>query len=306
MWFKNLLIYRFTKPFTLTPEEVDENLADRAFKPCGGQDMASLGWVKPLGQQGSELVHTNNGCIMVCSQRQEKLLPAAVVREALEEKVLTIREEEDRVPSRKERTEMKEELIFDMLPRAFVKSRKQYAYIDPKNGWLVIDCGSHKRAEEMIVLLRESLGSMPVIPLSAKNTAFHAMTDWLKATPPAGFELGGECELIDSADESAVIRCKNQELTAKDILNHLENGMLVKKLAMNWSGGLEFMVDDQLVIKRLRFGDLIMERAEDVHTESAAEQFDVDFSIMNAELANFIPALLDAFGGEDTSQLEAA
>ncbi|WP_372783112.1 recombination-associated protein RdgC, partial [Litorivivens sp.] len=99
---------------------------------------------------------------------------------------------------------------------------------------------------------------------------------------------------------------KNQELTSKEILNHIDSGMLVKKLALSWSGGLEFMVDDQLVVKRLRFSDLIMERAEDVHTDSAAEQFDVDFSIMNAELASFIPALLEAFGGEDTSHLEAA
>ncbi|WP_372784046.1 recombination-associated protein RdgC, partial [Litorivivens sp.] len=237
MWFKNLLIYRFTKPFTLSPEQVEEKLHEHAFKPCGGQDMSTLGWVKPLGQQGSELVHTNNGCIMVCSQRQDKVLPASVIKDALEEKVLTIREDEDRVPSRKERLDIKEELVFDMLPRAFVKSRRQFAYIDPKNGWLVVDCGSHNRAEEMIVLLRESLGSMPVIPLAAKNTAYHTMTEWLKVAPPSGFELGGECELIDSADEAAVIRCKNQELTSKEILNHIDSGMLVKKLALSWSGG---------------------------------------------------------------------
>ena len=83
MWFKNQLIYRFTKPFELTPEQVEERLHDQAFKPCSSQEPSTLGWVKPLGQQGSELIHTNNGCIMVCSQRQDKVLPAAVVKDAL-------------------------------------------------------------------------------------------------------------------------------------------------------------------------------------------------------------------------------
>lgn len=304
MWFKSLLIYRFTKPFELSPEQVHEMLSEREFKPCGSQEMSTQGWVKPLGQQGVELVHSTNGCIMVCSQRQDKVLPAAVINEALEEKIQTLREQEDRKPGRKERTEMKEELVFDMLPRAFAKSRRQYAYIDPANGWLIVDGASHKRAEELIVLLRECLGSMPVIPIVAKNTTYHTMTHWLKTAAPANFELGGECELIDAADETAVIRCKNQDLASKEILNHIDSGMLVSKLALSWSGGLDFMVDDQLTIKRLRFSDLIMERAGEIHTETAAEQFDVDFSIMNAELATFIPTLLTAFGGEDTSAAE--
>ena len=39
-----------------------------------------------------------------------------------------------------------------------------------------------------------------------------------------------------------------------------------------------------------------------MNTESAAEQFDVDFAIMTAEFAKFIPAVLGAFGGEDLSE----
>ncbi|GAB3381381.1 recombination-associated protein RdgC [Spongiibacter taiwanensis] len=304
MWFKNLLIYRFTRPFEMTPEQIQEKLVAREFAPCGSQELFSLGWVRPLGQQGSELVHVTNGCVMVCAQRQEKVLPAAVVKEALEEKVQMLREDEDRNPGRKERLEMKEELVFEMLPKAFAKSRKQYAYIDPTNGWLIVDSATHKRAEELMVLLRECLGSLPVIPVVAKNTVHHSMTDWLKTHAPEGFSLGGECELIDAADESAVIRCKNQNLASPEILSHVEGGMFVSKLAMQWGERLEFVLDDQLTIKRLRFGDLIMEKADDIHTDSAAEQFDVDFSIMSAEFAQFIPAILGALGGEDLSDVD--
>ena len=303
MWFKNLLIYRFTKPFTLTAEEVNERLAEKSFTPCNSQDVASYGWTLPLGSQGSEYVHVSNGCIMVCAQKQEKILPASVVNEVLADKIEEIKLAEDRIPGRKERTELKDEIIFSLIPRAFTRSNRLFAYIAPKQGLLIVNAASHNKAEELLNFLRESFGSLPVIPLKAKNVAQHQMTEWLvQGSAPAGFELGGECELRDKADESSVIRCKNQNLCAAEISSHIQAGMFVNKIALRWTGDIEFVVDDQLAIKRLNFGDLIQDKVGDVHTESAAEQFDVDFAIMSAEFATFIPAVLDAFGGEDVSE----
>lgn len=300
MWFKNLLIYRFTKPFTQTPEELDQILTEKAFKPCGSQDMSSRGWASPIGTDGSQLVHAANGYIMVCLQRQDKVLPAAVVNEAMEEKIAEIKAREDRKPGKKERTDLKEEIIFQLLPRAFTRTGRLYAYIDPKAGLLVVNSSSHNRAEELLNTLRDTLGTLPVIPLKAKNVAQHTMTHWLKeGEAPANFEIGGECELRDGADETAVIRCKNQDLGSDDIRNHLQAGMFVNKLALSWAGGIDFMVDPELTVKRLTFGDLINDKLGEVNAESAAEQFDVDFTIMTGEFANFIPALVEAFGGED-------
>lgn len=303
MWFKNLLIYRFTKPFTLTAEEVNEKLAEKCFTPCNSQDVSSYGWTMPLGSQGSEYIHTTNNCIMVCAQKQDKILPASVVNEILAEKIEELKAAEDRMPSRKERADLKEEITFSLIPRAFTRSSRNFAYIAPEQGLLIVNSGSHNSAEELLNLLRESLGSLPVIPLKAKNVAQHQMTEWLaQGTAPAGFELGGECELRDKADESAIIRCKNQNLCTTEITNHIQTGMFVNKIALRWTGDIEFVVDDQLTIKRLNFGDLIQDKVGDVNTESAADQFDVDFAIMSAEFAKFIPAVLEAFGGEDVGE----
>jgi len=71
----------------------------------------------------------------------------------------------------------------------------------------------------------------------------------------------------------------------------------VLKLAVTWSDRLSFMIDENLVIKRLKFLDLIQEKAAETETESEVDRFDVDFSIMSLELANFLPRLLELFGG---------
>ena len=52
------------------------------------------------------------------------------------------------------------------------------------------------------------------------------------------------------------------------------------------------------VFDAIGFGDIVQEKASQIDTDSAAEQFDVDFSIMTLTLSGFISALTGAFGGE--------
>ncbi len=307
MWFKNLQLYRFTKPFELDAETLGRQLEAHSFVPCGSQDTTRSGWTPPLGRHGSEFVHATSGYLMVCNKRQDKLLPAAVVNEALEEKLVKIEQSEARKLPAKQRRSLKDEIVFSLLPQAFVRSSLQYAYISPRDALLVINAASARRAEDMIEELRGALGSLPIIPLASKNQPIDVMTRWLASARPApGFELGEECELRDNADISCVIRCKNQDLTTAEIGGHLKAGMHVSKLALSWQDRIEFLLDEKLVVKRLRFSDLVQEQASEIEADDVATRFDVDFSIMTLELRAFFKALVDALGGEDLSRAAGA
>ena len=305
MWFKNLQLYRFTKPFELTSELLAQQLAQQRFEPCGSQELSRAGWVSPLGRHSDELVHESNGYLMVCSKRQDKLLPSSVINEFLDDQVLEIESTESRKVSRKERASIKEEVIFTLMPKAFARSSLQFAYISLRDDLLVINASSEKRAEDLIHDLREALGSLPLIPLTAKNLPIDLMTQWVNSGELTNsFELGEECELRDNADVSGVIRCKNQNLSSDEILNHLKTGMHVSKLALNWQERVEFILDEKSAIKRLRFTDLVQEKADEAEVDDAAGQFDVDFSIMTLELSQFVKALMSALGGEAESAKE--
>ena len=307
MWFKNLQVYRFTKPFELSPEELAEQLEEHAFQPCGSQDLSRYGWVPPLGHHGSEYVHAAGGYIMLCAKKQDKVLPASVINEQVAEKALAIQTQEGRSVGRKERMNLKEDVTFELLPKAFARSSLQFAYIAPKEGLLVVNSASGKKAEELISYLRESITSVPVIPVTANNIPQQAMTSWLKTGhAPDNFEFGHECELKDPADEGGVIRCKHQVLTSAEINNHIKAGMVVSKLGLSFSGGIEFVVDDTLAIKRVAFDDVIQEKASQVDAYDAAEQFDVDFAIMTLELSALISAVIEIFGGENDDAIKAA
>ena len=300
MWFKNLQLYRFTKPFELDPETRGQQLGEHSFVPCGSQDTTRSGWVPPLGRHGSEFVHATSGFLMICLKRQDKLLPASVVNETLEEKVLQFEEREARKLPAKERRSLKDEVVFSLLPKAFARSSLQFAYIAPKDNLLVINAASAKRAEEMLDDLRAALGPLSLIPLTSNSQPMDVMTRWVNSAQPAsGFELGEECELRDNVDIKSVIHCKNQNLATAEIVNHLKTGMHVSKLTLNWQERIEFLLDDKLTIKRLRFSEMVQEQADEIEADDVATKFDVDFSIMALELSGFFKALISAFGGEN-------
>jgi recombination associated protein RdgC len=298
MWFKNLSIFRLTEEFTLTAEELEEKLAVIEFRPCGSHEDFSLGWVSPIGK-ASPLVHSANGFMMICTKKEERVLPASVLNEMMQEKIEATEEAEGRKLSKKERTAIKDELIFELLPRAFTFSRKLYAYIDVKGGFLVVDSASTNKAEDLLSLLRKCLGSLPAVPLNTVEKPIATMTEWLLTQEtPNDVKIEDECELRAPEEAGGVIRCKRHDLSLPEIKNHLDIGKQVIKLALTWDERLSFILDENLSVKRLKFLDLIQDQVTDTDAHDEAARFDVDFSIMSLELANFIPRLLEIFGGE--------
>ena len=300
MWFKNLSIFHLSEAFTLSPAELEQQLESLAFRPCGPHQELTFGWTSPLGKSSQQLVHATNGFMMLCLKKEERLLPTTVVNEVVQEKILEKEQQQARKLSKKERAEIKDEIIFDLLPKAFTFSRKVYAYIDPKDGWLIVDAASAKNAEDLLSLLRKSLTSLPAIPLNTLGKPATILTEWLlNSKAPDDISIEDECELRSPEEQGGIIRCKRHDLALPEIKNHLDIGKEVIKLAVSWADRISFIVDENLSIKRLRFLDLIQDKVMDIETNDEAAQFDVDFSIMSAELANFIPRLLELFGGEN-------
>lgn len=301
MWFKNLALLRFTEAFTLTAEDIAQSLEARRFKPCGSLEPVSVGWTAPLGKDGDlPLVHAAQGYIMVCMMKEEKILPASVINEVLAERIEEIETSQGRQVRRKEKDTLRDEVMQDLLPRAFSHSRKLYAYLDPKGGWLIVDSASSKKTEELASLLRQCLGSLPVVPLTTRERPASILSGWLgeNAVPP-DITLESDCELRSPEEDGGVVRCRRHDLSAPEIQNHLEAGKEVVKLAVSWNDRLSFVLDDTLAVRSLRFLDVIQEEAADVDTSTYAERFDADFAIMSLELSQFLPRLLEWFGGEN-------
>lgn len=305
MWFRNARVFRFTKPFDISAEALEEKLQAEAFKPCGPQETSRQGWVPALGKHSDQLVHSANGYHLIALRKEEKILPGPVVKEAVEERAEAIEIEQGRKVRRKEKDELKEQIMLEMLPKAFSRNRRCFAYLAPQDGVLVVDAGSAKQAEDLASTLRKALGSLPVRPPAVEQAPAFTFTGWLNETVdlPATVSLGNECELKDPSEDGGVVRCKGLDLKADEIRNHLEAGMQVTKLALTWDDNVSFVLDEELGIRRLKFGETLQEQLDDVDADDAMAKFDAAFTIMTLELSRLIPGLLEALGGEDRSAI---
>ena len=129
MWFKNLQIYRFTRPFELDADQLETMLETVAFTPCGSQDMSKFGWVSPLGKQAQALVHEAAGQLLLCARKEEKMLPSTVVKDALQDKVEALEAEQGRALKKKEKEGLKDEILMNLLPRAFTRHSQTSVWI---------------------------------------------------------------------------------------------------------------------------------------------------------------------------------
>ena len=305
MWFKNLRIYRFTEAFDTPAEELEELLQEFPFIPCGKHSKESLGWTAPLGRSGVQMVHSANGFHMICLQKEDKILPSSVINEALQERIELLEDKEGRKLFRKERLQIKDDVIAQLLPKAFSKRQKIFAYISPKDRLLVLNTGSQNQAETLLSFLRSTLDRLPVVPVATKGTPPDILTRWLKQGYGSdNFELEAEVELFNPKEDGNTVKCKGQDLASHEIEELLKAGKLVKKLHVAWKDKLTCVIEDNLVVKRLKFSDIILEKANEYDTESVAEQFDQDFTIMTLELNRFYKDLFRAFGGLERARLE--
>ena len=305
MWFKNIRLYCLTNAFELNQEELELRLAEQAFHPCSNHEKSTQGWISPLGDQGEMLSHVVGNYIMLCARSQDRLLPAAVVRDATEEKVAEIEQRQGRRIYRKEKRQIQDDVYATMLPRAFTRNRLTFAYIAVEEKLLVVNSASAPRAEDLLGLLRVSLGSLPVALPTARRAPSDVMTRWLKEQRASDhFTIDEDCELYNPIDGSNVVRCKGQDLTTEEIQVHLTAGKQVKNLGVIWNSVLACNIGDDLTVKRLRFEDM-MEEDSNSDEESPAQKFDQEFVLMTLQLSEFFKSLFKAFGGlEDPKKME--
>ncbi len=305
MWFKNVRLYCLNQAIDISPEELETRLAEQLFHPCSSHEKSSYGWVSPLGKEGEMLTHVLGDPIMICAQKQERILPASVVNEATEEKVAELEQRQGRKIYRKEKRQIKDDVFVSLLPRAFTRNLQTWAYISAQDNLIVVNSASAPKAEALLGLLRESLGSLKVSLPDANKAPSDVMTRWLKEQNASDhFVIDEDCELYNPTDGSNSVRCKGQDLYTDEIQSHLEAGKQVKNLGVTWNSLLSCMLGDDLTVKRLKFVGLAQEQADE-GTESAAQKFDQEFAVMSLELSGFFKSFFAAFGGLQAPKSQA-
>lgn len=300
MWFKNANIYRMTSPFTLSAAELAARLTPQAFAPCGNLDMQSIGWV-PV-RDGGELVHAVGRQMLLALCVEKKLLPSYVINEAARVRAGELEEQQGFKPGRRQMREIKEAVTDELLPRAFTSKALMHVWLDPVNGWLVVDAASANRCDEVFKLLLKSLEVLPFASLRTERSPLSAMTDWLAADEaPAGFTVDNQAELRATGEGKATVKYIRHSLEVDDIRTHIAGGKQCVNLALTWADRVSFVLTESLTVKRIEPLDVLKENTAET-VANADERFDTDFALMVGEFDKLFTDLVGALGGYEVQQ----
>ncbi|MFP4793678.1 recombination-associated protein RdgC [Pasteurella multocida] len=294
-WFKNAIIYRLTKQLDWSTEKLQEVLQQCAYRPCDKSDVSKFGWTNPI--HSSELLyHVAENKILLVAQKEEKILPAYVVNNALNKRIEEFEKIQGRRLEKIEKLSLKDDVIAKLIQQAFSKYSHTALFIDVEKGLIYVDASSHKTAEDALALLRKTLGSLPVIPLAFANEPYLIMTTWL-GDNPTWLTLLEEAE-FSGMTESGLIKCKNQDLNSVEIETMLEFDKVITKLSLEWEDNLSFILCKDGTLKRLKFADNVLDENDDILEEDITQRFDADFILMTSILSELTEMLLNEFGGE--------
>ena len=294
MFFRNLTLFRF--PTSLDLSDLETQLAECALKPVGPLELSSRGFVPPFGQHGDALSHGIHDALWLTVGGEDKLLPGAVVNDLLQKKLAAIEEKEGRKPGGRTRKRLKDELITELLPRAFVRPVRSDALLDTTLGVIAIDTSSRKNAESVVSEIRRALGSFPALPVNAETAPRAILTGWIAGDAlPDGLSLGDECELRDPSDSGAVVKIQRMELVGDEINKHLEAGKQVTRLALVLDDHVSFVLGEDLVVRKFKLLDGAVDQLESTDRDDIAAELDARFALMAGEFKRLFNVLEKAF-----------
>lgn len=294
MFFKNLKSYRL-KSWELTAESLNEALEKFVYVEGSASSETSLGWVPPCSHASHNLVHAIEGQYLIMLRSDKKLLPSSVVNKYAKAKAAKIETEQGYKPGKKQMKEIKEQVITDLLPKAFTVSHDILVWIDSRNNWFVIDAASTNKADEVLGLFAKAVEPFPVVPLYVEQSPSSAMTQWLvDQDAPEEFSVDQETEMRSASESGATVKYVRQSVEQTDAQRHVEEGKQVTRLAMTWGDRISFVLTDSLDIKKVAPLDVLK---TDSHANEA-DSYDGAFTLMTGELAGLLGAIVAALGGE--------
>lgn len=296
MFFKNAVVFRFPQSTVAAIDQFEDRIAENPLKPLGGLDLQTTGFVPPHGRGATALVVRQGANIWLTQSTQSRILPAAAVNEVLAAKLEEIEEKEGRKLGGKARKQIKDDILTEMIPRAFVVSSHTNIWINTELCIAVVDASSKKRAEAAISLIRHAMGSFPATPINPEVSVRSILTSWVMGDPlPAGVSLGDESVLKDPVDGGATATLSKQDLAADEIKKHLESGKQVARVGVTINDHVSMAVGEDLIIRKIKLLEGAMEQIENTERDSLAAELDARFALFTGEMKAVLSTIFDTF-----------
>ena len=156
-------------------------------------------------------------------------------------------------------------------------------------------------------MLVEALPGLALHLLHTDMSPAVAMAHWLgTGEAPYRFSVDMECELKAADELKSVVRYARHPLDTDEVKQHILSGKMPTRLALTWRERVSFLLTEGLTLRKLDFLDVVFEGVAMGSRADQDESFDANAALTIGEMLGLIPDLLEALGGEQRFDGEAA
>jgi recombination associated protein RdgC len=291
--FRNVRYYQFGGDWPESETVLSTTLEAASFQPCGPLTERSSGWIAIDPDSSDSLARRVAGLDLLRLRSQSRVLPAAAINEELEMRIAEFRERMQEPPTAREKRRLKAETHDQLLPKAMVKSDKVWGYVDAQQKVIGIDTAQDAAAERFLMHLQPPLKGLNIRPLEYKRSVGEFLTKIFLGDAPKQFEIGRECRMQDAADDKAVVRCTDFDLSERTIRSHVTGGMRLTHLGIIYDNIMSCVMNENGAITKVRLLDM-----DDDHEDSLEPlaRLDAEFVLITGTLRRLLGDLAELLG----------
>lgn len=282
MWYSKITFLTINESANIDVEVLANALNQNPLKECGVGDGFSFGWI-PLIENSELWSLKSNNCLFMQAAKEIRVVDTTVLKQELSKKVSKIELERGTKVGRKEKADLKDELLYTMRANAPTKRIPVQCYIDFEGGFLVINSTQGQMLENIFKLIQTTLGSFPATPFSTESSPSSVMTEWIMNNNlPASLETTQYISIKDHSEDQATIEFKNVEPLSEDVTRHLQSGMSVSQLALK-TESLNFVLKDNLSLSKIKFSEILKDKAFEDSDGGKASDLDAISALQSLE-----------------------
>lgn len=294
MWFKQIKAFEILGPINEIAS-LEEQLEKLTFEPCSTHMPFAAGWFAPLDEEEDMLVYEYKNYKMICLQTEEKIVPIYAIQQALAATIKQIEITQQRTVSNKEKLILKNQIYSNLIPKAFSRINKIYAYFDLANKWLILNTINPRKIETFLAIFQKTVAELSLTPLPVKNlTAI--MTNWLQLESyPKSLSIENHCILKNARKAKSIIKSQGHDLFSKEIQLFLRDGYQVDQIAITWQDQVTFILKENFNLANIKYGEQVTSATKTYPLDHATDRFIADFIIMTETINLLINNLLKIF-----------
>lgn len=288
--FKNMLIYH-VRPSTaiLFNHHIEAN---DVLQNCPAGDPAGGNW-RVIGFAPVSETHRDHFCFVGASNTSifravisERNLPGAVIREHVMARARKIEEREGRKVYKKEYAQLKDEVTLELLPKSFIRRSVVPMMFIPaldmveQPSLLIVGTSSQKKADDVLNVLREALGTLAVVPRSYSKP-FEALFNYVANDVAGSFLCNGNLKV--SNPHGKQITLKGVDVLSEEVVDIMRD-CSIREMGLTYLGDdgvglMEFALTSTGIFKGVKMSGLLNEKIQAEAGDDSDEMALIDAAV---------------------------